>query len=74
MKQNTSLSLNKQAYPLMMHLSIIPKYNDILEHPIYNSINQSSTYRSTIKSSWCTRVASTMSFIGPHDDDSQKDD
>ena len=31
-----AISLDKRSYPLMMHLSILPKYGITLEEPIYD--------------------------------------
>ena len=54
----TQLALDKKAHPLMMHLSILPKY-DISEEPSisYDPSTQTSKITS-MSGSWCTRSAS----------------
>jgi hypothetical protein len=68
---SSTVSLDKKTYPLMMHLSIIPKY-DVGEQPTYDPTTQSSTFSSAMAGSWCTRSGST-GFFNP-DEDSQEDD
>ena len=71
----TTISLNKQTYPLMMHLSILPKYGAPMEKLIYNPSSQTSDFSGSMKGSWCTQSNSTGGYFGnPSDDDIQEDD
>jgi hypothetical protein len=69
---SATISLNKQTYPLMMHLSILPQYSISGEQPSYDPATQSSTFSTAMAGSWCTRNSST-GFINT-DSDSQEDD
>lgn len=68
-----SVVLDKKAYPVMMHLSILPKYSDSIFEPIYNPETQTSDV-SGMSGSWCQRTNSTGGFLQSSDDDSQEDD
>ncbi len=70
----TAITLDKQDYPLMMHLSILPKYDISDEHLAYDSITQSSTFNSAMSGSWCTRSASSAGLLGIRTDDDQNED
>ncbi|MEG4347459.1 hypothetical protein QUB70_29895 [Microcoleus sp. A003_D6] len=69
----TQLALDKKANPLMMHLSILPKYSISLEQASYDPSTQTSNISSMSYSS-CTISASTFKRSGPDDDDTQEDD
>ena len=68
---SATISLDKKTYPLMMHLSILPKY-EIDEQPAYDPATQSSIFNSSMGGSWSTRSGSS-GFLNP-DDDSKEDD
>ncbi|MBD1815180.1 hypothetical protein NDA07_12850 [Microcoleus vaginatus DQ-U2] len=65
----TQLALDKKANPLMMHLSILSKYDISEEEPSYDPSTQTSNITS-MSGSWCTRNSSTFNC----DDDQQEDD
>jgi hypothetical protein len=71
---NTQLALDKKAHPLMMHLSISPKY-DISEEPSisYDPSTQTSNITS-MSGSWSTRNGSTPHWLKPNDADQKEDD
>ncbi|MEG5234634.1 hypothetical protein QUB77_10295 [Microcoleus sp. AT9b-C3] len=71
---NTQLTLDKKAHPLMMHLSILSKY-DISEEPSisYDPSTQTSTITS-MSGSWSTRKGSTEHWLQPNDEDQKEDD
>lgn len=72
---SATVSLNKQTYPLMMHLSIVPKHINSGENPTYDPATQSSNFSSAMAGSWCTRSSSTGNgWFGDIDEDSQEDD
>jgi len=66
----TTATLDK-SYPLMMHLSILPKYDIASEKVSYDATTQTSNTRA-MSGSWSTK-ASSSGFWTP-DDDSQEDD
>jgi hypothetical protein len=67
-------TLDKQTYPLMMHLSILPKYDLTLEEVGYDSKTQTSNINA-MAGSWCIRSASTANVLRrAWDDDSTEDD
>jgi hypothetical protein len=68
---SATISLDKKAYPLMMHLSILPKYG-MDEQPVYDPATQSSVVSSSMGGSWSTHRG-TSGFFNP-DDDSSEDD
>jgi hypothetical protein len=77
LKENTpmtTLSLDKQTYPLMMHLGILPKYGDALQPVNYNPSSQTSEFNNSMKSSWSTNSSSTWKVLTANDSDSQEDD
>jgi hypothetical protein len=69
----TTATLDKQSYPLMMHLSIIPKYDLASEKVSYDATTQTSKI-SGMSGSWSTRSASSSGAFGPRDDDQAQDD
>ncbi|MCC3407027.1 MAG: hypothetical protein JGK17_15810 [Microcoleus sp. PH2017_10_PVI_O_A] len=71
----TQLALDKKAHPLMMHLSISPKYGISQEQSSYDPTTQTSNI-SSMSGSWCARSSSTgdIIFRPPTDDDQQEDD
>jgi len=69
----TTATLSKQAYPLMMHLSILPKYDLNVEKAVYDASSQTSN-TSAMKGSWCSRANSTGGYGWTPDDDSAEDD
>jgi hypothetical protein len=69
----TAISLDKKSYPLMMHLSILPKYDMPMEEPIYDPETQSIKIDS-MSGSWCSRSRSTGNMVTVKDDDTQEDD
>jgi hypothetical protein len=69
----TTATLDKQTYPLMMHLSILPKYNLASEKVNYDPTTQTSKI-SGMSGSWCSKSGSTYKVFGDNDDDSAEDD
>jgi len=69
----TQLALDKKANPLMMHLSISPKYGISLEQASYDPSTQTSNI-SSMSGSWCTVSGSTFKLLADSDDDTQEDD
>ncbi|HAJ58755.1 MAG TPA: hypothetical protein DCP31_05405 [Cyanobacteria bacterium UBA8543] len=69
-----AISLDKRSYPLMMHLSILPKYGITLEKANYDPTTQTSGFSHAMKGSWCTVSGSTFKMFSENDDDSQEDD
>jgi len=69
----TQLALDKKANPLMMHLSILPKYGISEEQASYDPTTQTSNITS-MSGSWSTRAGSSIFLIEPSDDDQQEDD
>ncbi len=70
----TQLALDKKANPLMMHLSILPKYGITAEETFsYDPTTQTSNITS-MSNSWCTVSGSTFKLFGDSDDDQQEDD
>jgi len=71
-----TLTLDKQTYPMMMHLSILPKYDQSLEEVSYDASTQTSNIEA-MATSWCTRSASSSEGSWPmhrSDNDQQEDD
>jgi len=74
--ESNVITLDKKAYPLMMHLSLQPKYDNKAEESKYDPKHQTSTSYGT-RGSWCTANGSTRGlnhFFSGSDDDSQEDD
>ena len=69
----TQLALDKETHPLMMHLSILSKYDFSEEQPSYDPSTQTSNITS-MSGSWCTKSSSTGSWTGQSDEDQQEDD
>ncbi|MEG4989215.1 hypothetical protein QUB08_26230 [Microcoleus sp. BR0-C5] len=69
----TQLALDKKANPLMMHLSISPKYSIPQEQSSYDPSTQTSNITS-MSGSWSTRNASTPHWLNPSDADQKEDD
>lgn len=69
----TTATLDKQTYPLMMHLSIIPKYDLASEKVSYDATTQTSKIFG-MSGSWCSKSASTYKVFTANDDDSAEDD
>jgi hypothetical protein len=70
----TTPTLDKQSYPFMMHLSILPKYDLAPEKVSYDATTQTSKI-SGMSGSWSSRSGSTGGYWGESpDDDSQEDD
>ncbi|MEK0183069.1 hypothetical protein [Microcoleus anatoxicus] len=70
----TQLALDKKANPLMMHLSILPKYGITAEETFsYDPSTQTSNITS-MSGSWSTVSGSTFKWFEPSDDDQQEDD
>jgi len=70
----TQVALDKKTYPLMMHLSIVPKYDIADESPSYDPSSQTSNI-TAMSNSWCTRNNSTGGpFRGAWDEDQKEDD
>lgn len=69
----TTATLDKQTYPLMMHLSILPKYNLASEKVSYDATTQTSKI-SGMSGSWCSNSGSTFKLFDSNDDDSSEDD
>ncbi len=70
----TAITLDKKDYPLMMHLSILPKYDISNNLPDYDPTTQSSTFNSSMASSWCTNSASTAGLLYIRTDEDQNED
>jgi len=68
----TTATLDKTTYPLMMHLSILPKYDLHNEQTIYDAETQTSN-TNAMAGSWSTKSASSNNW-GNKDDDSKQDD
>jgi hypothetical protein len=71
---NTVQGLDKHKYPLMMHLSIVPRYELDDQDFIYDAKSQISVGNVSMGKSWCTRNSSTYMGLRPRDEDSQEDD
>jgi hypothetical protein len=71
--QATKIGLDKKAHPLMMHLSIIPKYDITDEAFSYDPSTQTSNI-TAMSRSWCTRSSSTWKTFEPNDSDQKEDD
>ncbi|NEQ69805.1 MAG: hypothetical protein F6K21_30800 [Symploca sp. SIO2D2] len=69
----TQVALDKKTYPLMMHLSIVPKYDIYDESPSYDPSTQTSNI-TAMSNSWCTRSTSTGFWASNKDEDQQEDD
>ena len=69
----TQLALDKKANPLMMHLSISPKYGISQEQASYDPSTQTSNITS-MSGSWSTVSGSTFKWLDNNDDDTQEDD
>ena len=69
----TDITLDKKAHPLMMHLSIVPKYDIAEEAFSYDPSTQTSNITS-MSNSWCTNSSSTPKMLSPNDSDQQEDD
>jgi hypothetical protein len=68
-----TVALNQQSYPLMMHLSILPKYDAEIDEVSYDPATQTSTIQG-MAGSWSTASNSTGGVFKPSDDDSWEDD
>jgi hypothetical protein len=71
--QATKIGLDKKAHPLMMHLSIIPKYDITDEAFSYDPSTQTSNI-TAMSGSWCTRNSSTRGLFPDSDSDQKEDD
>jgi hypothetical protein len=72
---SATISLNKKAYPLMMHLSILPQHNISAEQPVYDPTTQSSTFNTSMAGSWSTHnCTSPGGFTVRSDADTREDD
>ena len=70
----TQLALDKKANPLMMHLSILPKYGITAEETFsYDPSTQTSNITS-MSGSYSTSAGSSIFLMKPSDDDTQEDD
>lgn len=69
----TTATLDKKTYPLMMHLSILPKYDISNNQAAYNAETQTSNVNA-MSGSWSTNSTSTWKTFSPNDSDSQEDD
>ncbi|NES23875.1 MAG: hypothetical protein F6K41_34410 [Symploca sp. SIO3E6] len=69
----TQVALDKKTYPLMMHLSIVPKYDISDESPSYDPSTQTSNI-TAMSNSWCTRTGSTGTLFSRSDEDQKEDD
>jgi hypothetical protein len=69
----TQIALDKKAHPLMMHLSISPKYGISEEQSTYDPNTQTSNIPSMSKST-CARTASTSKAWPYKPDDDRKED
>jgi len=70
----TQLALDKKANPLMMHLSILPKYGISEEETFsYDPSTQTSNI-SSMSGSWSTRAGSSGDGPFSRDDDQKEDD
>ncbi|MEG4507864.1 hypothetical protein QUA81_30030 [Microcoleus sp. F6_B4] len=70
----TQIALDKKANPLMMHLSILPKYRITAKETFsYDPTTQTSNITS-MSGSWCTESASTFKVLEASDDDQKEDD
>ncbi|MEG4320044.1 MULTISPECIES: hypothetical protein [unclassified Microcoleus] len=71
----SQLALDKKAYPLMMHLSILSKYDDIsAEQSSYESSTQTSNINSRSCTWACIKGSSPKHWPHKPDDDQQKGD
>jgi hypothetical protein len=72
---NLQVALDQKSYPLMMHLSIIPKLSDTAdEQATYNPATQTSN-TSAMSGSWCSRSGSTgKGLFDTPDKDTKEDD
>jgi hypothetical protein len=70
---SATISLDKKTYPLMMHLSIVPKHELSDEQPTYDPRTQSSTFNTAMSGSWSAR-SNSSGWALKSDDDSQEDD
>lgn len=68
----SQLTLDKKTHPLMMHLSIVSKYEIPEESFSYDPSTQTSNITS-MSGSWCTRNHSTSTWTST-DEDQQEDD
>lgn len=66
-------TLDKNTYPLMMHLSFVPKYEVSDEEPNYDPMSQKSNLEG-MAGSWSTKSTSTYNQFKPNDSDQQEDD
>ena len=70
----TQIALDKKANPLMMHLSILPKYGITAKETFsYDPTTQTSNFNS-MSGSWCTDNGSTYKQLSANDDDQREDD
>jgi len=70
----TQLALDKKANPLMMHLSILPKYGITAKETFsYDPTTQTSNITS-MSGSYSTVSGSSIKQFDVNDDDSQEDD
>jgi hypothetical protein len=72
MKTRASVTLDKVAYPLMMHLSIVPKYEITDESFSYDPRTQTSNI-AAMSGSWCT-ISTSTGVIMFSDSDQREDD
>jgi hypothetical protein len=69
-----AVTLDKKAYPLMMHLSNRPECDTEMDEVVnYDPATQTSTIQG-MAGSWCSRSNSTAGFLIGNDNDSQEDD
>ncbi|NEQ70346.1 MAG: hypothetical protein F6K21_33610 [Symploca sp. SIO2D2] len=69
----TQVALDKKTYPLMMHLSIVPKYDIADESPSYDPSSQTSNI-TAMGNSWSTRSRSTGAIWRTEKDEDQQED
>lgn len=72
--ESNVITLDEKAYPLMMHLSIPPKYDIETSRDKYDPSTQTSSFNSAMSKSWCTVSGSTFQIFAENDSDSQEDD
>jgi len=68
-----TLTLDKQTYPMMMHLSILPKYDLSFNEPSYDAVTQTSNINA-MDGSWSRDSTSTGNILIGRDEDSSEDD
>lgn len=74
----TEITLDPKTHPLMMHLSIVPKYEIIVDEESFSyDPNTQTSNINSMSGSWCTRNASTSDWSQPGtsvDSDQKEDD